>query len=86
MSSFEEHCVRGIEANRTRIGEFLERSLMLVTALTPHIGYDRAAEIAKRAHLDGTTLKQASLALGYVTAEEFDRWVQPENMVQPGTR
>jgi fumarate hydratase class II len=86
MLSFEEHCVRGIEANRARIREFLERSLMLVTALTPHIGYDRAAEIAKRAHHEGSTLKQAALALGYVTAEEFDRWVQPEEMVQPGTK
>ncbi len=83
MASFEEHCVRGIEANRARIGELLERSLMLVTALTPHIGYDRAAEIAKRAHQDGSTLKAAALALDYVMAEDFERWVQPANMVHP---
>jgi fumarate hydratase class II len=80
MTSFEQHCVRGIEAKRERIAELLERSLMLVTALAPHIGYDRAAEIAKRAHHDGTTLRQASLALGYVTAEDFDRWVRPAEM------
>ena len=81
MASFEEHCVRGIEANQARITELLESSLMLVTALVPHIGYDRAAEIAKRAHLDGSTLKQAALLLGYVTENEFDLWVKPENMV-----
>jgi fumarate hydratase, class II len=80
MSSFEEHCARGIEANRARIEELMERSLMLVTALTPHIGYDKAAEIAKRAHHDGNTLKQAALALGYVTAQQFDQWVRPETM------
>jgi fumarate hydratase class II len=80
MKSFEEHCVRGITANRERIAEQMERSLMLVTALTPHIGYDRAAEIAKRAHKDGSTLKQAALALGYVAADDFDRWVRPEGM------
>ncbi len=86
MSSFEEHCVRGIEANHNRIAEQMGRSLMLVTALTPHIGYDRAAEIAKRAHHDGSTLKQAALASGYVTADEFDRWVQPNEMIHPGTK
>ncbi len=83
MNSFEEHCVRGIEANRERIAELLDRSLMLVTALTPHIGYDRAAEIAKRAHSDGSTLKQVGVALGYVTAEDFERWVQPAKMTRP---
>ena len=83
MTSFEKHCARGIEANRERIAELLERSLMLVTALTPHIGYDKAAEIARRAHHDGGTLRQAALALGYVTEEEFDRWVQPGAMVHP---
>ena len=83
MASFEQHCVRGIEANRDRIAELLERSLMLVTALTPHIGYDRAAEIAKRAHHDGSTLKQAALALGYVTDAEFELWVQAAQMTQP---
>ena len=86
MASFEEYCVRGIEANKARIEELLERSLMLVTALTPHIGYDRAAEIAKRTHHDGGTLKEAALALGYVTAEDFDRWVIPAEMVKPNTK
>ena len=85
MASFEEHCVRGIEANRERIAEQLERSLMLVTALTPHIGYDRAAEIAKRAHRDGSTLKQAALALGYVTEADFDLWVRAAEMTHPKT-
>ena len=83
MNSFEEHCVRGIEANRERITDLLQRSLMLVTALTPHIGYDRAAEIAKRAHREGSTLKQVAVALGYVSAEDFERWVQPAKMVRP---
>ena len=83
MASFEEHCVRGIEANRERIAELLERSLMLVTALAPHIGYDRAAEIARRAHRDGSTLKQAALGLGYVTAAEFDLWVRAAEMTHP---
>jgi fumarate hydratase class II len=81
MTSFEAHCVRGIEANRERIAELLQQSLMLVTALAPHIGYDRAAEIAKRAHRERTTLREAALALRYVTGEEFDRWVLPADMV-----
>jgi len=81
--SFEEHCARGIEPSRPRIQEQLERSLMLVTALAPRLGYDRAAEIAKKAHREGTTLKEAALALGYLTAEEFDREVRPERMVGP---
>jgi fumarate hydratase, class II len=79
--SFREHCVVGIEPNRQRIREHLDNSLMLVTALAPHIGYDRAASIAKRAHAAGTTLREAALALGYVTAEDFDRLVRPELMV-----
>jgi fumarate hydratase class II len=83
MKSFDEHCVRGIEANRERIAELMERSLMLVTALTPHIGYDKAAKIAKQAHRSGSTLKQEALALGYVTEEEFDRWVRPVDMTHP---
>ncbi|HEX4325983.1 MAG TPA: class II fumarate hydratase [Burkholderiales bacterium] len=83
MASFEEHCARGIEANRARISELLSRSLMLVTALAPHIGYDKAAEIAKKAHKEGTTLKQAALALAYVSAADFDRWVRPEDMIHP---
>lgn len=81
--SFDEHCARGIEPNLPRIRELLERSLMLVTALSPHIGYDRAAEIAKKAHREGVTLREAALALGYLTAEDFDRWVRPEAMVGP---
>ncbi len=84
MDSFERHCVRGIVANRERIGELMERSLMLVTALAPHIGYDKAAEIAKRASHEGTTLKAAALASGHVTAEEFARWVVPADMIHPG--
>ena len=80
-SSFEEHCARGIEPNRKRIAELLENSLMLVTALNPHIGYDKAAQIAKKAHKEGTTLRDAALALGHVTAEQFDEWVRPEKML-----
>ncbi|HYD78589.1 MAG TPA: class II fumarate hydratase [Paucimonas sp.] len=83
MKSFDEHCAQGIEANRERIAELMERSLMLVTSLAPHIGYDKAARIAKQAHRDGTTLKQAALALGYVDEEEFERWVKPEQMTRP---
>jgi fumarate hydratase class II len=79
--SFREHCAEGIEPNRARIQENLERSLMLVTALNPHIGYDNAAKIAKKAHQEGTTLKQAALSLGLLTAEQFDQWVRPERMV-----
>jgi fumarate hydratase class II len=82
--SFEEHCARGIEPDAARIRELLDRSLMLVTALSPHIGYDRAADIAKKAHREGTTLRTAALALGYVSAEDFDRWVQPQDMIGPG--
>ena len=81
MESFEQHCVRGLTPNRPRIAELMSRSLMLVTALTPHIGYDKAAAIAKRAHVDGTTLREAALASGWVGAEEFDRWVTPAKMV-----
>ena len=83
-ASFEEHCARGIQANEARIGELVERSLMLVTALAPHIGYDRAAQIAKKAHREGSTLRDAALALGYVSAEDFERWVRPEAMTRPG--
>jgi fumarate hydratase class II len=82
--SFVEHCVEGIEANRSRIDHNLRNSLMLVTALNPHIGYDKAAQIAKKAHKEGTTLKEAAAALGYVKAEDFDRLVRPEDMVGPG--
>ena len=83
MMSFEAHCVRGIEANRAHIRELVDRSLMLVTALAPHIGYDKAAAIAKKAHHEGTTLREAALALGHVSAADFDAWVRPEKMVGP---
>ncbi len=79
--SFEEHCARGIEADRTRIDELVQRSLMLVTALNPHIGYDKAAQIAKTAHAQGLSLREAALASGFVTAEQFAAWVRPEAMV-----
>jgi len=81
--SFEEHCARGIEPDEARIRELVEGSLMLVTALAPHIGYDRAAEIAKKAHREGTTLRAAALALGHVKAEDFDRWVRADQMIGP---
>jgi fumarate hydratase, class II len=79
--SFREHCVLGIEPNRERIRENLEKSLMLVTALNPHIGYDNAAKIAKTAHKSGKTLRETAVDLGLVTAEQFDTWVRPEQMV-----
>jgi fumarate hydratase class II len=82
--SFDEHCAHGIEPKRERITALLQGSLMLVTALNPHIGYDQAAQIAKRAHRDGTTLREAAVASGLVTAEQFDEWVRPEQMVGPG--
>jgi fumarate hydratase class II len=81
MASFNDHCAAGIQANRERIAELVERSLMLVTALNPHIGYDKAAQIAKKAHREGTSLREAALALGHVTPEQFDAWVRPERMV-----
>lgn len=80
MQSFNDQCAVGIEANTERIDELLRRSLMLVTALNPHIGYDKSAQIAKKAHKEGSTLREAALALGYVTAEQFDQWVRPERM------
>jgi fumarate hydratase, class II len=83
MTSFERHCVTGIVAREARIAELVDNSLMLVTALAPHIGYDKAAKIARQAHHDGSTLRQAALALGYVSAEEFDRWVDPLAMTRP---
>ena len=73
----------GIEPNRPRLQKQLEQSLMLVTALNPHIGYDNAAKIAKKAHKEGTTLKEAALALGLVKSEDFDKWVRPEDMTGP---
>ena len=81
--SFDEHCARGIEPRKDEIAAKLARSLMLVTALAPHIGYDKAAQIAKHAHATGGTLREAALALGLVTGEQFDAWVRPEDMVRP---
>ena len=78
--SFTEKCVTGIEPNHSRVREHLENSLMLVTALNPHIGYYKAAEIAKKAHTEGTTLREAAVALGYLTSEQFDEWVVPSKM------
>jgi fumarate hydratase class II len=83
VRSFADKCVVGIEANRERIDELLYRSLMLVTALNPKIGYDNAANVAKKAHAEGTTLKEAAIALGLLTAEEFDELVRPEKMLGP---
>ena len=79
--SFNDHCAIGIEPNFERIKELLDKSLMLVTALNPHIGYENAAKIAKTAHKNGTTLKEEAINLGFLTAEQFDEWVKPENMV-----
>jgi len=81
MVSFNYHCAVGIEPNRERIGELVSRSLMLVTALNTHIGYDKAAFIAKKAHKEGSSLREAAIASGHVTGEQFDEWVVPENMV-----
>ena len=82
-SSFREHCVDGIEANAERIQTNLYNSLMLVTALNPHIGYDKAAEVAKKAYSDNSSLREAIVALGYMSSEDFDQLVQPENMIHP---
>jgi fumarate hydratase class II len=81
--SFTEFCVLGIEPDRKRIASYLENSLMLVTALSPHIGYDNAAKVAKKAHADNTTLRQACVELGFLKPEEFDRYVQPNKMLAP---
>jgi fumarate hydratase class II len=80
-NSFEEHCIRGLEANQARITEHLNNSLMLVTALNTKIGYDKAAEIAKKAYNENTTLKVAAVNLGYVSESDFDKWVKPEDMI-----
>jgi len=84
MRSFADNCVKGIEADEVRIAELMQRSLMLVTALAPVIGYDNAAKIAKTAHKNGTTLREEALRTGLVTEEEYDRIVRPENMISPG--
>ena len=83
MRSFDTHCARGIEPNRARIEELVQRSLMLVTALNPHIGYDKAAKIAKQAHRSGSTLREAAVVSGWLSGEQFDAWVVPEQMVGP---
>jgi fumarate hydratase class II len=81
--SFTDNCVVGIKANKARIREQMERSLMLVTALSPHIGYDKAAQVAKAAHANGTTLREEALRLGFISGAEFDRLVRPDRMVRP---
>ena len=81
MLSFDTHCAVGIEPNKERIAELVSRSLMLVTALNTHIGYDKAAYIAKKAHKEGTSLREAAIASGHVTAEQFDQWVVAKDMV-----
>jgi len=85
MVSFNDHCAVGIEPNRERITQLVQGSLMLVTALNTHIGYDKAAQIAKSAHHEGLSLREAAVASGFVTAAQFDAWVRPEQMVgRPG--
>jgi fumarate hydratase class II len=79
--SFTDHCIAGITPNIERLNELMSQSLMLVTALNPHIGYDKAASIAKKAHAEGTSLQQAALALNYLTVEQFAKWVRPEKMI-----
>merc|ERR1739838_742843 len=81
--AFTDKCVDGITVNRDRVDKLLHESLMLVTALNPHIGYDKAAKIAKTAHKEGSTLMAMSIKLGYLTEEEFDKWVRPEDMLRP---
>jgi fumarate hydratase, class II len=83
VESFDEHCARGLEPNHERIREHLEASLMLVTALNPHIGYENAAQIALKAYREDLTLREAALELGYVSEDEFDAWVRPEDMTHP---
>ncbi|MCI0910714.1 class II fumarate hydratase [Pseudomonas putida] len=82
--NFQQHCVAGIEPDAEQMAAHLERGLMLVTALNPHIGYDKAAEIAKKAYSEGKTLREAALELQYLTNQQFDEWVRPENMLAPG--
>jgi len=82
-TSFADNCVAGIEADKARIADLMQRSLMLVTALSPHIGYDKAAAIAHRAHVNGSTLREAAIASGDISAADFDRWVRPDKMLGP---
>ena len=81
--SFREKCVEGLELDLERVDELMRRSLMLVTALNPHIGYDKAAKAAKKAHAEGTTLREAVVGLGYLSGEDFDRLVDPREMLGP---
>jgi len=82
-NSFTKHCVVGIEVNEKRVAQLLNESLMLVTALNPYIGYDKAAAAAKKAHKEGTSLKEAAIKLGYLNEKQFDEWVRPEKMISP---
>ncbi|ARU88072.1 class II fumarate hydratase [Pseudomonas sp. M30-35] len=82
-SNFQQHCIADLEPDAEQMAKHLDNGLMLVTALNPHIGYDKAAEVAKKAYHDGTTLRQAAIELGHLSAEEFDQWVRPENMLEP---
>ncbi len=81
--SFNDRCAEGIEPNESRISEHLDNSLMLVTALNPHIGYEKAAQISLKAYREDLTLREAALKLGFLTAEQFDKWVRPEDMTHP---
>ncbi len=83
--NFQKHCIEGMEPDATQMAAHLERGLMLVTALNPHIGYDKSAQIAKKAYSEGTTLREAAVALGFVTNEQFDEWVRPESMLEAGS-
>ena len=83
--SFNDRCAVGIEPNQTRIREHLDNSLMLVTALSPHIGYEKSAKISLKAYRENLTLREAALELGFLTPEQFDEWVRPENMTRPQT-
>ena len=80
---FNKYCIEGLEANHEKIDHYLQNSLMLVTALNPHIGYDKSAQIAHKAHHDGTNLREACLALGFLSEQEFDKLLRPELMTQP---
>ncbi|MDP3366463.1 MAG: class II fumarate hydratase, partial [Pseudomonas sp.] len=82
--NFQQHCVADLQPDAAQMAAHLENGLMLVTALNPHIGYDKAAEIAKKAYTEGSTLRQAALQLGYLNEEEFDQWVRPQDMLGAG--
>jgi fumarate hydratase, class II len=84
MDSFREHCLVGLEPQRANIARHVEQSLMLVTALAPHLGYEKAAAIAHRAHHEGLSLRAAAIATGFLTEAQFDAWVRPADMTQPG--